>query len=84
MCDVERWFNELTHRYLEIIRIVHLRCWDHWPLVKVAVTAYRAIKRHPNPFLNKHQLWLFSTMLDTLEAFIRQHLDEEEGKKITE
>jgi hypothetical protein len=28
MCDLDRWFNELTHKYLEIVRVVHLRA-DH-------------------------------------------------------
>ncbi len=72
MTDLDRWFNELTHRYLEIIRIVHLHCYDEWLMINVVAKEYRAIKLKPDPFLNETELAIFSGMLDTIQDFIRQ------------
>lgn len=42
--DLDRWFNELTHKYLEMIQHVHLSCNEHWHHVKVMVSLYHTIK----------------------------------------
>jgi hypothetical protein len=43
MKDLDRWFNELTHKYLEVVRWVHLLCLEEE--ITSFKTYFRSIKK---------------------------------------
>lgn len=44
MADLDRWFNELTHKYLEVIRVAHLTCTEDSFTVRTMIALYREIR----------------------------------------
>ena len=62
--DLDRWFDELTHKYLELIQQLHFSCDESWHSVRIMINLYHTIKTGG---LNDQNLCEFSRQI----AFIK-------------
>jgi hypothetical protein len=58
---MERWFDELTHKYLETMRRIHLHCNEGYTPVNLMIAMYKTIKTGE---LTEKNLHAFSVLIE--------------------
>ncbi len=71
VCDLDRWFNELTHKYLDLVCLAHLHCKERHDEVQAMVSWYRFIKNDPGKMIAEYLIEL-SKAIAVAEKSLKQ------------